>query len=302
MTLVAELIKIEVNGTAPTAPVKVMSPAPAVKVRACAPLSVLLNVIPLPLLFTFTAPLESVAAPVTVRPTKPLQFMPSKLTAPANVLAVLPGVRVTSCWNLVEPAPLVETIPLAPPTVLRKSTRPVEFNVIAAPVPSPMFVTAPVNIVVPAPVPAAMVRSRLLPVRLLLNRIAPPLESNETAPVVNATVLLKVILPVVVKFTLSIVAKLATVNALLKAEELPEKNTPNPPAVRVVMPEIIPPVVTPDTVIVPPPAAVMFNEAAVMKPKSALLISKPTAAVPNPTFTAALLVMLTTPVPALIAA
>ena len=133
-------------------------PAAAVRVRACAPSSVLLKVIKPPLEVTLTAPLESVAAP-TVRPRKPLQFMPSKLTAPANVLAVLPAVSVTPCWNLVEPAAFVEIIPLAPPTVLWKSTKPVESKVIAAPAPSPMFESAPVNVVVPAAVPAAMVRS-----------------------------------------------------------------------------------------------------------------------------------------------
>ena len=108
--------------------------------------------------FNETAPLESVAALVTVRPSKPLQFMPSKLTVPSNVLPTVPLVRVTSPWNLVEPRASVESIPLAPPTVLWKSTKPVDDNVIAAPVPVPMPLTAPSNVVVPAAVPAAIVR------------------------------------------------------------------------------------------------------------------------------------------------
>ena len=137
-----------------------------------------------PLEFNETAPVESVAAPVTVRPSKPLQFMPSKLTVPANVLPVSPLVRVTSSWNLVEPPALVETIPLAPSTVSWKSTKPVESNVIAAPVPSPMPLTAPVNVVVPAAVPAAMVRSLLPPASVEKNLILPPPEFKVIAPVI----------------------------------------------------------------------------------------------------------------------
>ena len=128
---------------------------------------------------------------------------------------------------------------------------------------------------------------------MLLKRIAPPLESNETAPLVSAVAKEKVILPSVVKSTPSIVAALATVNALLKLEGLPEKVTPVPPAVRVVMPEIIPPVVTPDTVIVPAPAAVMLKVPASIISSSALDNSKPPAAVPKDTLTPVLLVMLT---------
>ena len=111
-----------------------------------------------PFEFNETAPLESVAAPLTVRPSKPLQFMPSKLTVPLKLLPVSPLVNVTSCWNLVEPVPSMETIPLAPPTVFWKSTKPVDANVIAAPVPVPMPLTTPVNVVVPAAVPAAIVK------------------------------------------------------------------------------------------------------------------------------------------------
>ena len=121
----------------------------------------------------------------------------------------------------------------------------------------------------------------------------PAFEFNETAAVVSAIAREKVILPVVVKFTPAIVAALATVNALSKAEALTEKVTPAPPAVRVVMPEIIPPVVTPDTVIVPAPAAVMLKVPASIISSSALDNSKPPTAVPKDTLTPVLLVMLT---------
>ena len=46
------------------------------------PTKVLLNRILPPLEFKFTAPEERVAAPVTERPSKLLQFKPSKLTMP----------------------------------------------------------------------------------------------------------------------------------------------------------------------------------------------------------------------------
>ena len=136
----------------------------------------------------------------------------------------------------------------------------------------------------PAPVTAPRVMS-LVPATALVFK-------ETFAPKVIAA---KVIAASIVETSTLRIAGLTTVNALSKLELTPENVTPVPPAVRVVMPVITPPLVTPSTVMVPAPAAVMFNEAAVMKPKSALLISKPTAAVPNPTFTPALLVMLTTP-------
>ena len=126
----------------------------------------------------------------------------------------------------------------------------------------------------------------------------PPLlvVSIATAPVVNATVLLKITLsPEVVKFTPAIVAGLATVNALLKREPVVANVTPVPPAVRVVMPVIVPPPETPFTVIVPVPAAVMFNEPAVMLLSSLLSSSRSPKALPKFTFTSTLLVMLTAP-------
>ena len=45
------------------------------------------------------------------------------------------------------------------PTLLLNHAKPVELIVIAAPVPSPTPLTAPVKVVVPAPVPDAIVRS-----------------------------------------------------------------------------------------------------------------------------------------------
>ena len=112
-----------------------------------------------PLEFRLTAPLDMVTAPVNVRPSKPLQFSPSRVVVPAKLLAVLPLVSVTFPSKRVAPLPLEETIPEAPPTVLMNHARPVEAIVIAAPVASPMPLTAPVNVVVPAPVPDAIVRS-----------------------------------------------------------------------------------------------------------------------------------------------
>ena len=117
-----------------------------------------------------------------------------------------------------------------------------------------------------------------------------------TASVVNTTVLLKITSkPEVVKFTPAIIAALATVNALLKLESFETNVTPVPPAVKVVVPVIVPPPVTPFTVIVPEPAAVMFNAPVSMKPSSVLSRLKPTPAVPKNTFTPVLLVMLTDP-------
>ena len=95
------------------------------------------------LLSRLTAPDDRVAAPVTVRPSKPDQLRPSKLAVPAKLLPVSPSVRVTLSSKRVEPPALLETMPEAPPTVLMKRTAPVEARVIAAPVPSPIGVTLP---------------------------------------------------------------------------------------------------------------------------------------------------------------
>ena len=81
----------------------------------------------------------------------------------------------------------------------------------------------------------------------------------------------------------------------MKLEAPVENVTPDPPAVRVVMPVIAPPVVTPSTVI-PAPVAVMFKVVpTVRKPSSALSRAKPPIASPNDTAVAAALVMLMDP-------
>ena len=157
--------------------------------------------------------------------------------------------------------------------------------------------------VIAPPVPALRSKSNAPVMPAAKVMAAPAAEPPElvvsiaTAPVVNATVLLKITLsPEVVKFTPAIVAALATVNALLKRELVVANVTPVPPAVRVVMPVIVPPPETPFTVIVPAPAAVMFNEPVlVMKSSSASVRLKPAPAVPKNTLTPALLVMLTGP-------
>ena len=160
-----------------------------------------------------------------------------------------------------------------------------------------MFPTRPVKVTVPA----AAVRVRACaPLSAPLKVRSPPAVVIPTAPVVNATVLLKITLsPEVVKVLPAIVAALATVNALLKEESVVTNLTPVPPAVRVVMPEIIPPVVTPFTVIMAP-FAVMFNALVppvlVIRASSALSrLKPPTRGEPKNTPTPASLVMLTGP-------
>ena len=108
-----------------------------------------------------TAPVESVAAPVTVNPSNPLQVMPPKFTVPANVLAVSPLANVKFPVKVLAVAD--ELIPLLAPKVLLKLAAPAEEMVKAAPVPSPRLLTMPVKLTVPAP--AAMDKS-WLPVRV----------------------------------------------------------------------------------------------------------------------------------------
>ena len=278
----------------PTVELNVTVPAPAVSVRACAPFSASVKVRAPPLVLKFTGPPESVVVPVTVRPSKPLHVMPSKVTPPANELAVLPSVRVTSPWKLVALRRLEETIPLAPPTLLWKSTKPVVLRVIAAPVPEPIFVSAPTKFTVLAVTVRFRAPPETVPLKSAL-AVPPGPAVKVTAPVESVSVLEKAIAPDVVKFTPAIVAALATVKALLKLEPPVENVTPVPPAVRVVMPVITPPLVTPSTVMVPAPTAVMFNAPVVMsKARSALSRLKSAAppAVPKNTFTFELLVML----------
>ena len=102
---------------------------------------------------------KTLRIPVMVNPSNPLQLRPSIVTAPANELAVSPLANVTSSLNRVEPPALEDTIPLLPATVSLKVTKPVEASVMAAPTPSPIALIAPENVVVPAAVPAAIVRS-----------------------------------------------------------------------------------------------------------------------------------------------
>jgi len=119
-----------------------------------------------------------------------------------------------------------------------------------------------------------------------------------TAAVESVSVLEKAIAPDVVKFTPAIVAALATVKAVMKLEPPVANVTPDPPAVRVVVPAIAPPVVTPFTVIVPAPAAVMFKAPLIVRLlSSALLRVKPPVAAPNDTFVPEVLVMLKDPAP-----
>jgi len=167
------------------APVKVVVPAPvweAMERFWFPPTKVLPKVILPPLEFKETAPEERAAAPVMERPSKLLQLKPSKLTVPLKELAVSPLDRVTLFWNLVLPLELVEAMPLAPITVFRKSTRPVEAMEMAAPVPEPMAVIAPIKVEVPAPVPEAMERFWFPPAKVLPKLILLPLEFKETAP------------------------------------------------------------------------------------------------------------------------
>ena len=93
------------------------------------------------------------------------------------------------------------------------------------------------------------------------------------------------------------IAALTTVNALLNKDAAVAKVTPVPPAVKVVIPVMVPPPETAFTVIVPAPAAVMFKDpAAVMKSSSALLRFNPPVALAKDTFTPELLVIPIAPV------
>src|SRR5258708_7501763 len=106
-----------------------------------------------------TAPLDSVTA-LKVIPSKPDQLSPSKVTLPDKEVAVSPFESVTLSSNLkLVAAPAVS--PELAVSVDWNRTRPVAalLTVRDAPVPSPRFETAPVKVVVPAPIPAASVKS-----------------------------------------------------------------------------------------------------------------------------------------------
>ncbi len=148
-----------------------------------------------PLEFRLTGPSNKFTCSVTVKPSKPLQFRPRNWTLPAKLLPVLPFASVTSSKNTVLKPPLVPTMPEFAPTVLRNRTCPVELIVIAAPVPSPTLLTAPPNSVWPLAVPAAIVRSKPPPARVLPRVVFWPLELKLTA-LVSVTAPVKVIAPV----------------------------------------------------------------------------------------------------------
>ena len=141
--------------------------------------------------------------------------------------------------------------------------------------------TASVNA---AEAPLAMVKSLILTDVPVMEPVAPVSRLRSNVPVtapsvrlpagVMALVLSETLAPKVT--ALKIIASsevetltkrmlgLATVNALLKLEATPEKVTPVPPAVNVVIPVITPPLVMPSTIMVPKPAAVMLSDPAVI--------------------------------------
>ena len=126
-----------------------------------------------PFEFKSTAPVDRVRAPI-VSPSYPLQFNPSRVTAPAKLVAVSPSAKVTSWANFtLVAAPALN--PLFAPKVPWKSTNPTAAlsTVSAAPVPSPKALTAPLTVVVPAAVPAAIDKSWLPPAKVV-SAIFPP--------------------------------------------------------------------------------------------------------------------------------
>ena len=100
-----------------------------------------------------------------------------------------------------------------------------------------------------APVTAPSVMSPVVVTALVL--------SETLAPKVTA---LKIIGSSEVETLTKRMLGLATVNALLKLDATPEKVTPVPPAVNVVVSVITPPLVMPSTIMVPKPAAVMLSD------------------------------------------
>src|SRR3989338_5549164 len=117
-----------------------------------------------------------------VNPSKPDQVRPSSCTAPVMLVAGSPLVNVTLSLNRKFVAAPAE-MPEAPPKVLWNVTRPVAelLTVKEAPTASPKLETAPETVVVPAPTPAASVRS-CLPPALVVIPILPALESSVAAP------------------------------------------------------------------------------------------------------------------------
>ena len=133
------------------------------------------------------------------------------------------------------------------------------------------------------------------PLTVLLKRMAPAPEARVLLAV-RVTELLKVSASFEVEIFLPRMAGLATFKALSKLEEFVIKETPVPPAVSVVVPEMVPPPVTLLTVIIPIPEAVIDKPpVVVMKLSSVSARLKPAPAVPRKTLTPVFPVMATNP-------
>ena len=151
--------------------------------------------------------------------------------------------------------------------------------------------TMPLKVVVPL---EFALRAKVPSTVLLKRRLPEPEVSVVIA--VRVTALLKVIASFEVEIFVPTIAGLAIVKLLLKVEAVVAKVTPVPPAVSVVVPEMVPPPVTLLTVIIPAPEAVIDNPpVAVMKLSSALARLKPAPAVPRKTLTPEFPVMATNP-------
>lgn len=135
-----------------------------------------------------------------------------------------------------------------------------------------------------------------VPLRVLLKRIVPAPVLRTVFPF-SFTVSLKVSASFEVEILTPTMAGLVTVKALLKLEEVVAKETPVPPALRVVIPVMVPPPVTLLTTITPIPEAVIDKPpVVVIKSSSASVRLKPGPAVPRKTSTPELPAKLTKPV------
>ena len=269
VVITSPLVEMPVAPVNMTAPSESISPAPPmVRLPTVA--------------FKVTVPVPVVKIPVftvTISLLTETPRAPDVVVSPVNVVVPVPA----ACVKLTD----VKSVP----------SKPIATSSALTMVTAPRVRTSELKKISPAP--AVKVRSCAATlIRMPLKVRSPPAVVIPTAPVVVVTVSLKITLSFeVVKFTPAIVAALTTVNALLKLEEAPWNDTPAMPEVRVVMPVIVPPPVTPFTVIAAP-FAVMFNAPApvlVMKSSSASVRLKPATNVPKETAVAALLVMLTAP-------
>ena len=144
-------------------------------------------------------------------------------------------------------------------------------------------------------VPLEFAVSAKAPSTVLPKRMS-PLPEASVVIAARVTDLLKVIVSSEVEIFTPRMAGLAIVKALLKVEAVVAKVTPVPPAVSVVVPEMVPPPVTLLTVIIPVPEAVIDKPpVVVMKLSSASARLKPAPAVPRKTLTSAFPVMATKP-------